>query len=89
MADIITGLREKRKIIEQYQRDAANQEGRREQLLNQLKSECGAKTIEQADKVVEELGKERAEHEAYLAELDTKMDTIIHNAVPGSDSRSN
>lgn len=88
MADIIIELREKRKIIEQFQRDVANQEGRKEQLLNQLKTECGAETVEQGDKVVEELGKERKENEALLEELGTKMDTIIHDAVPGINPRS-
>lgn len=89
MADVITELRRKRKIIEQFQRDAANQDGQREQLLNQLKSECGAETVEQGDAVVEKLGKERVEDETFLAELGTKMDKIIHDAVPGNNSKSN
>ena len=89
MADIIADLKSKRRVIEQFQRDAANQEGRREQLFAQLKAECSAESVDQGDKVVEELGKELVEHEALLAELGTKMDTIIHNAVPGSSTGSN
>lgn len=88
MADIIEDLRSKRKIIEQFQRDAANQEGQREQLFAQLKTESGAESVEQGDKVVEKLGKELVDHEALLAELGTKMDTIIHNATPGRSSGS-
>ena len=88
MADIIVDLKSKRKVIEQFQRDAANQEGRREQLFTQLKTECDAESVEQGSKVVEELGKELVEHEEFLTELGTKMDTIIRNAVPGSNSDS-
>jgi len=88
MADIIEGLRRKRKIIEQFQRDAANQEGQRKQLFNQLKTECDAESVEQADKVVEELHKELETDEAFLEKLDTKLHTIIRNAVPGSDSEA-
>lgn len=82
--DIIARLRRKRKMIEQFQKDVANQEGQREQLFNQLKTESGADSLEQADKVVEGLHKELDTDEAFLEKLDTKMAKIIHDAVPGN-----
>lgn len=86
MADIIEELKLKRKKIEQFQRDQANQEGQEAQLLKRLKDESDADDVPQAERKLEELGKELITHEKFLEELDTEMDQIIHNAVPGSSS---
>jgi len=88
MADIIEELKRKRRTIEQFQRDKANQEGQEAQLIKQLKDECGGDvdTIEEADKLVEHLIEEKEESENLLKELDTEMSEIIYNAQPGNNS---
>lgn len=88
MADIIEGLKEKRRIIEQFQRTQANQEGQESQLLKQLEAECAANSVEQAEEVLKRLYEEKAQSEKLLEDLDEKMAEIILNAQPGSDSRS-
>lgn len=86
MADITEDLKQKRRTIEQFQRDEANQQGQEAQLLKQLKDECGEDSIEKAEKIVEKKVEELVQHEKYLKELDTKMGEIIRAAVPGSNS---
>lgn len=86
MSDIIVGLKQKRRIIEQFQRDQAKQEGQEMQMLKQLKDEHDADSVEIAEVKIGKLREELVESEKFLEELDTEMDQIIHNAVPGSSS---
>lgn len=86
MADIIEDLKQKRRTIEQFQKDAANQEGQRVQLFKQLEQESDVSTVVKAEEVVKRLCEERAENEKLLEELDKEMSEIICKAVPGSDS---
>lgn len=88
MSNIITELKEKRKEIEQFQRDKANQEGQEAQLLKQLQDECSENSIEKAEEVIKRETEELGKHEEFLKELGDKLDKIIYNALPRSNSES-
>lgn len=88
MSDIIEGLKQKRRVIEQFQRDQAKQEGQEEQMLKQLKDEHDADSVEMGEVKIEELKEELAESEKLLENLDAEMGEIIHNARPGSNPGS-
>ena len=86
MSDIIEGLKQKRKKIEQFRQDKSRQEGQRAQMLTQLESEHGVNSVVEAENKIEKLTQEHVEHVEILRELDAEMGEIIHNATPGSDS---
>jgi len=86
MTNIIEELKQKRRTIEQFQRDKARQEGEKAQLSKQLKDECGEDSVEKAEKIVEREVKELEQHKKYLEELDKELDQIICSASPGSNS---
>lgn len=86
MADIVEELKQKKKKIEQLQRDKANQEGQQQQLLERLKHEFDVDSVEKAEEKLEVLGKELIKNEKFLEELDAEMGKIIHNALPGNSS---
>jgi len=88
MADIIEEVRQKRKKIEELQQRKAKQDGQREQLYKQLKTESGVDSINAADEELEKLGQELIENEKFLEELDSEMGQIIHDALPGSSAGS-
>ena len=86
MSEIIEGLKQKRRKIEQLRQSESRQEGQREQILIQLESEFDVDSVVEAEKMIVELVKEKEEHEKLLKELDEEMDQIICNASPGSNS---
>jgi len=88
MADIIEEVKQKRKEIEELQQRKAKQDGQREQLYKQLKTESGVDSIKAADEELEKLGQELVENEKFLEELDSEMGQIIHDALPGSSAGS-
>jgi hypothetical protein len=85
MSDIIERIKLKIKKIEQFQREQANQEGQKEQLLKQLEEVSGTSSIKEADKELGNLGKELIEYEELLEDLDNQMGEIISNATPKQD----
>lgn len=88
MPDIIEELKRKRKTIEQFQRDKANQEGQEAQLFKQLQDGCDVETVEDAEEVLIHLYEEKTESEELLEKLDKVLAQIICDAVPGSSSGS-
>lgn len=88
MPNIVKEVREKRRKIEQLQRDKAKQEGQKLQLLKRLKDEFGVDTVEAAERKLEILGKELVEDESKLKGLDGEMGKIISDATSKSKSSS-
>jgi predicted transcriptional regulator len=82
MPDIVSKLKECEKKIRSLQQEKAKQEGRRQQLMNQLKETFGIDSIEQA---VEELGKLQTgveNNEANLKKIISNMEDIINGSKP-------
>lgn len=88
MSNIISDLKQKRKIIEQFQRDMARQEGEEAQLFKQLKDECDVDSVEKAEVKIEKLSGERDEIKELLGKLDEEMGEIIVNAQSESNPES-
>jgi len=57
MANIVDELKQKMKVIEQCQRDKANQDGQMSQLLKRLKDESNTDSVSAAEKELEKLDK--------------------------------
>lgn len=81
---IVEELKAKIKVIQQCQKDKANQDGQMAQLLKQLKDEGNVDSILAAEEVLEKLSEEHAGNVEVLKTLGTKMDKIISIALSGS-----
>lgn len=86
MADIVSELKAKVKVIQQCQKDKANQDGQMAQLLKRLKDESDVDSISAAEKVLEKLGEEHTGNVEVLKTLGTKMDKIISIALSGNSN---
>jgi L-ribulose-5-phosphate 3-epimerase UlaE len=88
MSDIVGGLKKKRLEIEELRRTKSQQYGQELQLLKQLKDECGADSISEAEEKLEKLNEEHTGNVEVLKALDTEMDKILSVALSGSNSES-
>ncbi len=82
MADVIDNVKDKSKKIEQLQREKAKKDGRREQIMKQLKDDFGVESLSAADKEIEKLCGDLVQDEELLKKLDREMGDIIDQATP-------
>lgn len=88
MTDIVDRIKKKQDQIKTLEKERAHQEGQEKQLLKQLKDETGVDSVEDAEKKLDQLGKELIENEEDLKKLDEEMGRIISTATSGSGSES-
>jgi len=77
MSNLLREVRDKRKKIEELQRQKAKQEGQKEQILKRLKGEFGINFVEDIEKELEKLGKELVANEETLKQHLDEMENII------------
>lgn len=80
MGDVIESLKQREKVLHDLQQKKARQEGQRQQLLQQLKTEFGVDTIDDAINLLMSMQTEVEQNEKELIQLDTEMAQIIANA---------
>jgi len=80
MSNLLQEVRDKRKKIEELQRQKAKQEGQKEQLLKRLKDEFSISSTEEIQPKLDELGKQLVENETTLNRYQDEMDKIIQEA---------
>jgi len=77
MLDIIEQLKEKELAINDLIQKKSRQDGQKEQLFSQLKTEFGVDSLEAAVDLLDNSQKEVVENEKKLIELDSKMAEIL------------
>lgn len=80
MSDLIKDLKSKEQKIRELQQKKAKQEGQREQLINQLRTEFGVETPEEAVEKLDSMQRELEENKKQLGEINDKLAEIINKA---------
>lgn len=80
MSDVIERLKQKEKTLRDLQQKKARQEGQKQQLVQQLKSEFQVETVEEALAILEGLQTEVEANDRELTQIDTEMGQIIATA---------
>jgi len=80
MSNLVQEVKNKKKQIEELQRQKSRQEGQKEQLLKRLKDEFGINSTEEIQPKLDELGKQLVESETTFNKYQDEMDRIIQEA---------
>ena len=80
MSSVIVALKEKKQVIADLQSEKSRLEGRKEQLLKDLKEKHNINNINDAEKKLDELEKERVKKEKALEAVEAKLTSIIKSA---------
>jgi hypothetical protein len=86
MPDLLQDLKEKKRKIEQLQRDKAKQEGQKEQILKGLRDGFGI-SAEDVEKTLGTMGKELVADEELLKNSRDEMEEILSGAHPKDSAR--
>ncbi len=85
MSSILDQLRQKEAQLASLREKESRRQGREEQLLNQLQTQFGLSTIEEAEEYHKKLEEQLQECNAQLTSLDAEMGQIIAQATPQSE----
>jgi len=85
MNNLLDELNQKRQEIEDLQRQKAKQEGRRDQLLKQLKEKFNVSSVKEGKEKLDDLHKKLAQYKERLEELCERMEEIISSATAESN----
>ena len=77
MSDIVEQLKSKESVINDLIQKKSRQDGQKEQLFSQLKTEFNVDSLEAAVDLLDDSQKEVIENEKELIKLDSKMADII------------
>ena len=85
MSDIVQKLQTKKEKIARLQTQRAKQEGKKEEILRQLKSKFNVDSLAAGKKELSSLMDTITQNETRIGEIDDNLQKIIGDATPGKE----
>jgi len=80
MSQLIKKVKDQQRTIQDLQKEAARKQGRKEQLLKQLKSEFDVNSPEEAETLLAEFKEVKKQNVESLENISKKLEKIISSA---------